>query len=1416
MRRRWTEYTAQLVAMLCKGSSCEVKLFNAPLGGAAANGFRSFHVSTDAGEDEDDRRPFRTAAYEDSQVLDLVSMPADGYIRATQARSQLAFAPTQGSYSQGYAGTQAQLSQTLQQFSQAGSQVPIEGFAARLQRRKLVSRVRSQLAKLESPVRPAAPTTQRSQLYLIEDADAADSLTSMKVKVLPEHLLRTKPKRFAAKKRRKVTFALPGGDGRGGRKKKKEKKKRVVLYRKYRKGELPDIEISLGEIVDPLIGLCGLDGNTASMLLTSLFKAFFTGLKAQEPLSLLSFCERFGAWLPGETSLDAFVALVSSGVDALSPHTRKEPGVAMRCLHSLADAASQCDFEMGCRGIDCRVPVKSIQASCERTPSNLFSSILLCENYLLRDKMELKRNKSVTQQFGDDSQWFSLVHMYEAVEEHDIAMGLLRFAGHDAEKASRALEKEFDEGDFTGAAALYLSLYESASDDSDERKQWSRGEIRCRMRSGDFENAVKFLGERATTADDFAEYAQTALSVPASIPGLDETFEALRATNTLQVLRMEHPVTAASVLDDDSQTKYAALCDFLKIQFPLEWKSVPAHAAKLRARLLFRLQLASEIHDAFECSMNGSDARRALKGRWSLSLPDEQLDAIQDWGYLLNQRERLLGGAMLTQLREKFIVAATKQREFDVALACAKRLYKKDASVASSDIRKTVAPTSGSLEVVNLFRSWARSESHTNASNAAKRLKQAVSIHDRDLSKRMQYCTSSAVRAKFFHIYGGVYADASEYFSGSEKYAQKAHEYYSKAVETFRECSLEERKRTGGTLFREYAIFCGERDSTMPAFVSNILRAIEMGDGHACDMFPRVLTALRTRECRSEFAARVHPGTFPISKLLGWSDQLMSSLGEKEISGTIRPLLEAMALEHPFELVYTFKLSKCAYESRKKQFFCGRRLERILRNELVDTFLREMGKLKKTINNDFDLSDVSPWLAEYCGGAEYSRSTEEEDLDAFSRVTCLKIPGRRDVYIRSFETHVKVLCSKEMPKRIFIWGSDERRYSYLVKGGDDLRADRRIEQTFDMVNSMLRRDPDCRKRGMRMETFSVVPFTLDFGMIEWVEGTRMLKDVLREEVLKSPESDFVVSKRSRSSSSRSRSSGDSAKRVGFEFPSAKAFVQKLHKNTYAWDDAQVRSAFEDIVRLNPVDLLRNHILRSSSSPEHFIELRSNYLFSVATLSAAGYMLGVGDRHLGNLLFREKDCRIVAIDFGYSFGIGPELPIPETTPFRMTPVMLDALLPLNGMALMERSIAMQLKVVRRSERVLSSMLETFVREPLQVWKRFGPDEAFYRVQFCRQKLKGAAPAIVIANEIMMFRKEKGKKENGKDVYYGDRRLLIRPALRVTGFEAYIPEDRGTFELDDFILPVQEQARQLMQMATDRAILGRQYWGWYPSL
>ena len=70
-----------------------------------------------------------------------------------------------------------------------------------------------------------------------------------------------------------------------------------------------------------------------------------------------------------------------------------------------------------------------------------------------------------------------------------------------------------------------------------------------------------------------------------------------------------------------------------------------------------------------------------------------------------------------------------------------------------------------------------------------------------------------------------------------------------------------------------------------------------------------------------------------------------------------------------------------------------------------------------------------------------------------------------------------MLPSIRRPKRITVRGNDEKEYRYLVKCGEDLRQDQRIEQLLDLMNGIYSRHAACRQKHLRIRTYQVVPMT---------------------------------------------------------------------------------------------------------------------------------------------------------------------------------------------------------------------------------------------------------------------------------------------------------------------------------------------------
>lgn len=106
------------------------------------------------------------------------------------------------------------------------------------------------------------------------------------------------------------------------------------------------------------------------------------------------------------------------------------------------------------------------------------------------------------------------------------------------------------------------------------------------------------------------------------------------------------------------------------------------------------------------------------------------------------------------------------------------------------------------------------------------------------------------------------------------------------------------------------------------------------------------------------------------------------------------------------------------------------------------------------------------------------------------------------------------------------------------------------------------------------------------------------------------------------------------------------------------------------------------------------------------MSMIGYIIGLGDRHLDNMLLDRESGEILHIDFNVCFEKGRRLRVPETVPFRLSQ-NLDKVAAGFGRNSEEGVFGMScrhtLRVMRESKEILLTLLEAFVYDPLVDWK-----------------------------------------------------------------------------------------------------------------
>ncbi|KAK4847635.1 hypothetical protein QYF36_004185 [Acer negundo] len=277
--------------------------------------------------------------------------------------------------------------------------------------------------------------------------------------------------------------------------------------------------------------------------------------------------------------------------------------------------------------------------------------------------------------------------------------------------------------------------------------------------------------------------------------------------------------------------------------------------------------------------------------------------------------------------------------------------------------------------------------------------------------------------------------------------------------------------------------------------------------------------------------------------------------------------------------------------------------------------------------------------------------------------------------ISGIADEAEILSSLQRPKKIVLLGSDGIERPFLCKPKDDLRKDARMMEFTAMINRLLSKYPESRRRKLYIRTFAVIPLTEDCGMVEWVPHTRGLRHILQ---------DIYIS-------------------CG-KFDRQKTNPQI--KRTY--DQCQGKMA-EDVMlktKILPMfpPVFHKWFLTTFSEPAAWFRARIAFAHTTAVWSMVGHIVGLGDRHGENILFDSTTGDCVHVDFSCLFDKGLLLEKPELVPFRLTQNMIDGLGITGYEGVFLRVCEITLSVLRTHRETLMSVLETFIHDPLVEWTK----------------------------------------------------------------------------------------------------------------
>ncbi|GME95949.1 unnamed protein product [Ambrosiozyma monospora] len=282
----------------------------------------------------------------------------------------------------------------------------------------------------------------------------------------------------------------------------------------------------------------------------------------------------------------------------------------------------------------------------------------------------------------------------------------------------------------------------------------------------------------------------------------------------------------------------------------------------------------------------------------------------------------------------------------------------------------------------------------------------------------------------------------------------------------------------------------------------------------------------------------------------------------------------------------------------------------------------------------------------------------------------VKYKMERLVTFSSFESRVQILSSMQKPKRLFIIGSDGRRYSIMCKK-DDLRKDAKVLEFIAVVNRLLAANSESERRKLSITTYAAIPLNETIGLIEWVDNSRTLRDIF-------------LTYYSRQGNS-------------VDFGKAREMLDQATQS----QTQQYVNFIQLTKKYQPV--LPTWFIDQFPNPAIWYYARNLYVRSCAVMSFVGYLVGLGDRHGDNIMVNEKTGGVMHVDFDCLFDKGKKLAVPERVPFRLTRNMIAAMGVTGIEGVFRRTSEVTMELIRGNENILMNVLETFLLKVFWIQK-----------------------------------------------------------------------------------------------------------------
>lgn len=282
-------------------------------------------------------------------------------------------------------------------------------------------------------------------------------------------------------------------------------------------------------------------------------------------------------------------------------------------------------------------------------------------------------------------------------------------------------------------------------------------------------------------------------------------------------------------------------------------------------------------------------------------------------------------------------------------------------------------------------------------------------------------------------------------------------------------------------------------------------------------------------------------------------------------------------------------------------------------------------------------------------------------------------PKNRLAYIKDIRRTVKVFSSLQQPRQVTFDLDNGKSVQILCKAGDDLRKDSRCIEFFNLLNRVLKKKSQSNARYMEVTTFLVLPLKPIAGLIEMVPNVETFRSVI-ERLYR--------------------------EKKGSRFNMHEGVIKRMRLDT---PDAKLYENFINVImpRVSP-PVLQTFFQQKFPDPTAWYIARQAYVRSTAVMSMGGYIIGLGDRHLDNVLLDVKHGRVVHVDFNLLFHQGEILAVPECVPFRLTHNLVAPFGPTGIHGSFKKLCEITMQAMREEKDAILTILKPFIHDPCVDW------------------------------------------------------------------------------------------------------------------